>query len=140
MADATIDPDELLTHAKEFTRWWYIKTNRGALICHIPTEFEDDNLEETPKEKHTHWVTQTQFEQPPPKSPAPVTAVEKLLEENWIRRVQVYLDKVETHLDVIKLHKQASLANVQIDTGYTLLDDNSAETIKEQQARHVTQI
>jgi hypothetical protein len=48
-ADATIDPIELKTHARQFTRRRYLRPNGRALIAHLPTKYKDD-LEETPKE------------------------------------------------------------------------------------------
>jgi Reverse transcriptase (RNA-dependent DNA polymerase) len=40
---------------------------------------------------------------------------------------------------MMKLHKQTSLANAQMDTNYTFPDNDFTETIKEQQDRYVTQ-
>jgi hypothetical protein len=62
-------------------------------------EYEGDDIEETPKEKHTRWVLETQFKEP---SPPQLMTLEKLKEENHVRRVQAHLDKVKQHLNTSK--------------------------------------
>jgi hypothetical protein len=79
-ADTMIDPFKLKTHARQFTRKWYLKPNRRALIAHLPTEYKD-NLEETPKEQQARLVMQIQFRTHTPPQPS-LVLVAKLKAEN----------------------------------------------------------
>ena len=113
-ADATIEPNDLLKHAKKFTQWRYIQPNGRALIQHLPTEYEDDDLDETSEERPA-WITTmkpTIWLQP-----TPLGAKEHIKKE---------LNRVEQHLD---LTKQQLAANEHLD--HFLSDNDFTETIKE---------
>ena len=52
-ADATIEPNDLVNHAKLFTCRRYLNPNGRAIIRHMPGEYEDDNPELGQTEDHT---------------------------------------------------------------------------------------
>jgi hypothetical protein len=114
-ADATIEPFELITHSKTFTRRRYLNPNGRALIRHLSEEYEDEDPLPGQKENHTFMTT---YEPRKHRStPLPEDAVERV--KNELNRVEKYLD----------LTKTAQHPNTTMD------DEDFAETIKEQQAR-----
>jgi hypothetical protein len=56
-ADATIEPNDLIRHAKLFTKRRYLNPNGRAIIRHLTGEYEDDNPEPGQKESHTFIIT-----------------------------------------------------------------------------------
>jgi hypothetical protein len=116
----TIEPNDLIKHAKLFTRWQYLNPNGWAIIHHLTGEYEDDDPEPRQKESHTfvttfdprkHWS-----------APLPPGAQECI--QNELNQVEKYLDLTKT---------------TQMPRTDQLLGDDFAETMKEQQARHVMQ-
>jgi hypothetical protein len=114
-ADATIAPNDLITHAKTFTRRRYLNPNGRAFIRHMTEEYEDEDPLPGQKESHTFVTTY----EPRKHRSAP-------LPEGAAERVRNELNRVERHLDLTKTAQQP-------DT--IMNDDDFAETIKEQQAR-----
>jgi hypothetical protein len=114
-ADAMIAPNDLITHARTFTRRRYLNPNGRALIWHMTEEYEDEDPLPGQDESHTFI---TQFD-PRKHQSAP-------LPEGTVERVKNELNRVERHLDLTKTAQHHNTATI---------DDDFAETIKEQQAR-----
>ena len=115
-ADATIAPNDLVTHARTFTRRRYLNPNGRAFIRHMTEEYEDEDPLPGQKESHTFITT---YEPRKHRStPLPEGAAERIKNE---------LNRVERHLDLTK--------TTQHPTTLQLDKDDFAETIKEQQAR-----
>ena len=120
-ADATIEPNDLLIHSKQFTRKRYLNPNGRALIRHMPGEYKDDNPPPGQQENHTFITT---YEPRKHRSaPLPPGAPECIQSE---------LNQIEKYLDLTK--------TTQIPQADPLPDEDFVETAKEQQARRVLQM
>jgi hypothetical protein len=119
-ADATIAPNDLITHARTFTRRRYLNPNGRAFIRHMTEEYEDEDPQPRQKESHTFVTTY----EPRKHRSAP-------LPEGAAERVKNELNRVERYLDLTKT------AQYQ-DT--TMNNDDFAETFKEQQARKLLEM
>jgi hypothetical protein len=116
--DATIEPNSLITHAKQFTHRRYLNPNEQALIRHMDGEYKEENPPQGQKEDHTFV---TIFDQRKHRSaPLPLGALERIKNE---------LNQVEKYLDLTKTAQSTDQS----------LEEDFAETMKEQQARYVMQ-
>jgi Asp-tRNA(Asn)/Glu-tRNA(Gln) amidotransferase B subunit len=103
-----------------FTRRHYLNPNGRALIRHMTEEYEDEDPLLGQDESHTFV---TQFDPRKHRSaPLPEGAVERIKNE---------LNRVERHLDLTKTTQHHDTATI---------DDDFAETIKEQQARKLLEM
>jgi hypothetical protein len=114
-ADATIEPNNLLTHAKQFTCRRHLNPNGRVLIRHMLGEYEDDDPLPGQKEDHTFVTTY----EPRKHRSAPLPPGAEECIKNELNQVEKYLNLTMT-------------AQLQTDQPF---EDDFAETIKEQQAR-----
>jgi hypothetical protein len=119
-ADTTIEPNDLVNHAKLFTRRQYLNPNGRALIQHLPGEYEDDDPKPGQTEDHTFITT---FD--------PREHQSALLPPGVQEQIQTELNQVEKYLDLTKT-TQTSLTD-------QTPDEDFVETMKEQQAWHIMQ-
>jgi hypothetical protein len=114
-ADATITPNDLITHARTFTCRRYLNPNGRAFIRHMTEEYEDEDPPPGQKESHTFVTT---FDHRKHRS-APLL-------EGAAECIKNELNRVEKHLDLTKTAQNHNIATI---------DNDFAETVKEQQAR-----
>ena len=118
-ADATIAPNDLITHARTFTRRRYLNPNGRAFIRHLTNEYETTDPPLGKEESHTFVTTH----EPREHQSAP-------LSNGAADRIKAKLNRVEKYLDLTKTAQRQH--TLEYEDNFA---DDFAETIKEQQAR-----
>jgi hypothetical protein len=114
-ADATIESNDLIDHARTFTHRRYLNPNGRAFIRHLTEEYKDEDP--LPRQEESHTFITTYEPRKHRSAPLPEGAAERIKNE---------LNKVERYLDLTKTAQRPNTIRNE---------DDFAETIKEQQAR-----